>query len=69
MEAVVRGSGLDWVIARAPILTDGAGTGRVKVLKKNEKGREITRVDLAAWLVEQLEGRIYVGQSVAPVNH
>jgi len=68
MEAIVRGSGLDWVIARAPILTDEAGTGRVRVLRPNEKGREITRVDLAAWLVEQLGARIYVGQSVALVN-
>jgi len=69
MEKIVRGSGLDWVIARAPILTDGAGTGRVKVLRKNEKGRDITLVDLAEWLVEQLESRTYVGQAVAMVNN
>jgi hypothetical protein len=54
---------------RAPILTDEAGTGRVKVLRKNEKGRAITRVDLAAWLVDQLESRIYVGQAVAMVSN
>ncbi|WP_263384460.1 NAD(P)-dependent oxidoreductase [Granulicella arctica] len=69
MEAIVRQSGLDWVIARAPILTDKAETGRIKVLKKSEKGRAITRVDLAAWLVEQLEIRIYIGQAVAMVNY
>jgi NAD(P)H-binding len=69
MEVIVRGSGLDWVIARAPILTDEAGTGRVKVLRKGEKGRVITRTDLAAWLVDQLESRIYVGQAVAMENH
>ena len=68
MEAIVRGSGLDWVIARAPILTDGVETGRVKVLRKNEKGRAITREDLAAWLVEQLESRIYLRQAVVMVN-
>jgi uncharacterized protein YbjT (DUF2867 family) len=69
MESIVRGSRLDYVIARAPILTDEAGTGRVKVLRKNEKGRAIARVDLAAWLVEQLGSRTYVGQAVAMVNH
>jgi uncharacterized protein YbjT (DUF2867 family) len=69
MESIVGGSGLDYVIARAPILTDEAGTGRVKVLRKNEKGRAITRVDLAAWLVKQLGSRTYVGQAVAMVNH
>jgi uncharacterized protein YbjT (DUF2867 family) len=68
MENVVRDSGLDWVIARAPILTDGTATGRVKVLTNNEQGRAITRVNLAAWLVEQLESRIYVGHAVAMVN-
>jgi putative NADH-flavin reductase len=68
MEAIVRGSELDWVIARAPILTDGAETGRVKVLRKGETGRAITRADLAGWLVEQLESRIYVGQAAVMVN-
>jgi hypothetical protein len=69
MEGIVRGRELDWVIARAPILTDEDGIGRVKVLGKSEKGRAITRVDLAAWLVNQLESRIYVGQAVAMVNN
>jgi uncharacterized protein YbjT (DUF2867 family) len=69
MEFIVRGSGLDWVIARAPILTDEAGKGRVKVLKKNEKGRAITRVDLATWLVDQLKSSLYVGQAVVMVNN
>jgi putative NADH-flavin reductase len=68
MEAVVRGSGIDWVIARAPILTDAAETGKVKVPKNSELGRAITRADLAVWLVEQLESRVYVGRAVVTVN-
>ena len=59
---------MDWVIARAPILTDGVETGRVRVLRKNEKGRASTREDFAAWLVEQLESRIHLGQAVVMVN-
>jgi len=68
MEAVVRGSGLDWVIARPPILTDGAATNKIAVLGKNEVGHTITRTDLAIWLVQQLESEQYVGQAVVVVN-
>jgi uncharacterized protein YbjT (DUF2867 family) len=69
MEVIVRGSGLDWVLALAPFLTDDPKTGRVKVLKRGETGFEITRADLAAWMVEQLESRTYVGQAVVMVTH
>ena len=68
MEVVVRDSGLDWIIARPPILTDGAATNKITVLGKNEVGHTITRADLAVWLVAQLEGEQYIGQSVVVVN-
>lgn len=68
METIVRGSGLDWVIARPPVLTDGAATGKVNVLGKNEMGHTITRADLAVWLVEQLESKVYLGQAVVVVS-
>jgi putative NADH-flavin reductase len=68
MELIVRSSGLDWVIALAPFLTDGAKTGKVKVLANGETGSEITRADLARWMVEQLESQVYVGQAVVMVN-
>jgi uncharacterized protein YbjT (DUF2867 family) len=64
MEAVVRDSGLDWLIVRPPILSDGAATGKVRVLQAGETGHGITRADLAAWLVEQLESELYVGKAV-----
>lgn len=51
MEAEVRGSGLEWVIVRPPILNDGAATGSVRVLGESETGHGITRADLAEWLV------------------
>ncbi|WP_158800545.1 NAD(P)-dependent oxidoreductase [Pedobacter sp. L105] len=68
MEAIVRESGLDWIISRPPVLTDGNVTGEVRVLVKGEVGHMITRADLAMWLVEQLESRVYVGQAVVVVN-
>jgi putative NADH-flavin reductase len=68
MEAIVRGSGLDWVIARPPVLIDGTATRKVRVLGKDEMGHMITRADLAAWLIEQLESDVYLGQAVVVVN-
>jgi uncharacterized protein YbjT (DUF2867 family) len=47
MEELVKASGLDYVIARPPILKDGAATGSVKVLGTGETGHAITRADLA----------------------
>jgi len=68
MEAIVRGSKLDWVIARPPVLKDGSVTGKVKVLAESETGSAITRADLAVWLVEQLESDNYLGKAVVVVN-
>lgn len=68
MEAVVRESKIDWVIARPPILKDGPATGTIRVIGKSEKGHSITRADLANWLVAQLDDRNYVGQAVVIVN-
>ena len=68
MESIVRGSKLDWVIARPPILKDGAATGKVHVLSQSETGHSITRADLALWLVDQLADPAYVGQAVVVAN-
>lgn len=69
MEAVVRESGLDWVIARPPILGDGTAKGEITVLNKRETGHNITRTDLAVWLVAQLESDTYLEQAVVVVNN
>jgi len=69
MEAIVLGSGLDWVIARPPILKDEALTGHVRVLGNSEVGHSITRADLALWLVEQLVSENYLGKAVVVVNN
>ena len=68
MEDEVRASGLDYVIARPPILKDDAATGSVKVLGMGEVGHAITRAELANFLVDQLGSDGYVGQAVTVVN-
>lgn len=66
MEAEVQTSGLDWTIFRPAILTDDAATGSVRVYSSEtgEKAHEITRADLAAFMVEQLSSSQYAHQSI-----
>ena len=68
MEAIVRASKLDWVIARPPILKAGPATGKVHVLGNGETGHAITRADLAVWLVDQLVDTAYIGQALVVAN-
>ena len=68
MEEAVQTSGLAYVIARPPILKDGAATGSVKVIGAGETGHAITRADLAEFLVAQVGTDAYVGRAVTVVN-
>lgn len=68
MEAVVRASGLEYVIARPPILKDEPATGTAKVLEPGVTGHAINRADLAAFLVDQVSSDRYVGRAVTVVN-
>ncbi len=52
--ALVRTTPLDWIVVRGPRLTDGAKTGSIRVgYVGAESGTQITRADLAAFMVEQ----------------
>ena len=66
MEGAVTASGLDWTIARPAILTDKPATGTVRTFDPatGEKARRISRVDLAAWLVAQLDDSDNVRRAV-----
>jgi uncharacterized protein YbjT (DUF2867 family) len=57
-EQLIRDSGLEWVIARPVILTNGPATGRYQVLERPEDWRNslITRADVADFLLKQVEG-------------
>lgn len=53
MVAILRSSGLDWTIVRAPRLTDGSLTGRWSAGPLRSGGFRATRADVAAFMVEE----------------
>jgi uncharacterized protein YbjT (DUF2867 family) len=69
-ERLIKESGLDWTIARPGVLTNGAPTGRYKVLAQPSQWRNgiIARADVADFLVRQIEDRTLVGQAPVLVN-
>lgn len=49
----VRDSGLDWTVARGPMLTDGAHTGKYRVGYVNsEMGRQLSRANFADYMLK-----------------
>jgi putative NADH-flavin reductase len=65
----VRASDRDWTIVRVPMLTDGAKTGTVRVGYVGKGiGTRITRADLAAFMLEQLQDNTYLRQAPAISN-
>ncbi len=67
METSVRQSELDWTIVRVPALTDGPARGGYRVGPgfSLPDGRRITRADVAAFMLDELERRDNVGHAVA----
>jgi putative NADH-flavin reductase len=68
MEEAVRKSGLEYVIARPPILTEDPATGHVITLGPSATGHKISRADLAQFLVDQLTENGHLNQAVTVVN-
>jgi len=68
MEAVVRASGIAFVIVRPAMLIDQAATGSVKVFEGHDKAHKITRADVAQFCVDQLTSDAYVGRAVTIAN-
>ena len=62
-EGLIRESGLDWIIARPVILTQGSHSGRYKVLvdRKDWRNGLISRADVADFLVRQIDDDSYLG--------
>jgi len=64
--ATLSGSGLEWTMVMPPMLTNGAAKGRYRVdgeaLPRN--GSRIARGDVAEFMMEQVEGREWVGKGV-----
>lgn len=64
-EAIVRESGLDWVIVRPGFLTNGPRTGKYRVLTdlKGVKAGKISRADVADFIVREGAEMKYKGQT------
>ena len=61
---VIKESGLDWVIVRAPRLTNGPATGRYRVGTVGENsGTKISRADVAGFMLRQITDGSYVGRA------
>ena len=64
-EARVKASGLDWTLVQPVGLTDGAATGRWLASTKGERRkRTISRIDLAAFIVDILPDGRYKRETV-----
>ncbi len=66
-EQIIRQSGLDWTIVRPGLLTNGPATGQYRALLDPSEWRagQISRADVADFLVREVAERKYAGQ--APV--
>ncbi len=65
-ESELRQSNLDWVIVRPAQLTNGPRSGGYSVVTDNSKvGKQISRADVAAFMLEQLADERYLKQTVA----
>lgn len=64
-EALVRDSGLDWVLVRPAVLSNkpGRGTNRALTDLQHFHGGSIARADVARFVLDQVEGDKWVRQS------
>ena len=61
---VIKQSGLDWTIVRAPRLTDGPATGEYRVGPVGQdSGIKVSRADVAGFMLRGLTDGSYVGQA------
>ena len=55
MEAVLAGSGLDWLVVRPVTLTDGAPTGLARPVRRYTLASTVRRADVAAYMLAAAE--------------
>lgn len=67
---IVRESGTDWTIVRVSLLNNTPGSGRIKAghLGKKQVGTNISRADLAAFMLKQVQDTTYLRQAPAISN-
>lgn len=64
-EAIVRGSGLDWVLVRPSVLNDKAPTHKIRALTdlSGFHGGTIARADVASFVLDQVHTDTWLGRS------
>ena len=64
-EWIIRKSGLDWMIARPGLLTNGPATGRWQAITDRRlwRGGAVSRADVADFLVRQVASDQYLGET------
>jgi uncharacterized protein YbjT (DUF2867 family) len=64
-EQIIRRSGLDWVIVRPVILTNGPKTGTYRTLTEPRDWRcgFISRADVADFMVKQIDDDRFLGKT------
>jgi putative NADH-flavin reductase len=62
----IANSGLNWTIARGPMLTEAPGSGHYRVGAVNgEMGRTLSRENFADFILKQVESRAWIGKMPA----
>jgi putative NADH-flavin reductase len=62
-ERVLRESGLDWQAVRPTTLTDQTATGRVHIINRYPATARISREDVAAFMLRELEGEQFTART------
>jgi putative NADH-flavin reductase len=66
---IVRNSQADWIIVRAPMLTDDPANGQIRAgWVRKGTGARLSRADMAAFMLDQLESERYSHQAPAISN-
>jgi putative NADH-flavin reductase len=64
MEPQVKISGLEWTILRPTLLTNGPLTRRYKVSVTRPESTRVSRADVAAAMLQAVEERLWIGESL-----
>jgi putative NADH-flavin reductase len=69
-EKLIKGSELDWTIARPGVLTSGPRTGHYQILSEASQWRNgiISRTDVAEFLVQQIGDQTYILKAPVLIN-
>jgi hypothetical protein len=67
---LIRESDTDWTIVRVSMLNNNPGTGKIRAgyLGKNQVGTNLSRTDLAAFMLSQVKDRTYLRHAPAISN-